>query len=248
MSLAEIMVFSLLLIMLTGGMYLLLVAGLRHVQQGQVYQTVQQQALIGIKALTSEISNARDDNNYLIYGPPTPSSIVMLSGFQPYPAPQDHFVYPDAPTGNDYPVVWQKWVGFYLGNATNGTRQLIKVEDPITGRAPSFPCYFCQQLTIPSCLDVSFPAYQTPTYPAAGAIMPVPTRPTAVPAGGNWGNARVVARNIYDLSFEPTNQIVPAGVTITLYAQDNTGSDRVNGTLIQRDTMVRYRVSAWLSN
>ncbi len=247
-SLAEVMIFMLLLGMLITGMYLLLVAGLRNVQRSSVYQETQTQAFKAVRALVNEIANARAENAYIIYDAPKSNRIAVLSGFLPYPGQQDRLIYPDAATNPvAYGVIWQKWVGFCRDAPTD---RLLRFEDARTGqRTANGRCYACVAHGIPTppgCLDVSFPSYKTPAYPAVtggvSSYIATPTPPNSATPGGNWDVAhmQVVARNIYSLEFEPAVTTIPTGIRITLYASDENSSNRV--------TQVRYQVTAWMMN
>lgn len=242
-SLAEVMVFCLLLMMLLGGMYLLLVAGMRTVMQSNAYQTAQSQALIGIRAMVGEISHARAVNDYLIYSPGSPS-IAFLSGFQPYPGGQDQLIHSKALTP-DCPVLWQKWVGYWLvpDPDLQGSFDLVRVEDVITGANATTRCFQCNADGIPRCLNTAFSPLSgyPPVVGGVGTLIARPARPAGPkPGGGNWANPKEIARNIYALDFEPGPSSAPLGVVVRLYAQDATASDKV--------TQVQYRVTAWPSN
>ena len=228
-SMAEIIVFTFLLLMLTTGMYLLLVAGLRTVQQTQAYQTAQQQATTGIRKLVGELSDARADNDFLLYSPGSSNGVRFLSANIPLPASSSHMVH----DGTSGAVIWQKWVGYYL----NG-QNLMRVEAPGSGT----PCAACTAVGIPNCLNAQF----DPSAPLP--VLTIPAVPTGASGGGAWAipasrkGTKVVARNITVLDFEPPNA-APVGVmglAVTLYAQDATASDKV--------TQVRYQITAWLQN
>jgi len=241
-SLAELMIFMLLLGMLISGMYMLLVAGLRNVQRSSAYQETQTQAFRALRTLVNEISTGRAESAYIIYDAPKSNRIAFLSGFQPYPRQQDRLIYPVAPTATGaYGVIWQKWVGFCRNSTTN---ELLRFEDPQTGqRTANGRCHACAAAPVvpnPGCLDVSFPSYKTPEYPTVGSYITVPTAPNGPTPGGNWRNVRQVARNIYSVEFEKAATDIPTGIRITVYASNDVASDRV--------TQVRYQVTAWMTN
>lgn len=112
MTLIELTIFSALLLFLMGGLYLLLVAGLRYTQQSEVYQTVQQQANIGMKKMLWELENSLAES---IYANTSPDPyIIFPSADQPLPAGAGQW---STDAAGD--LIWQKWVCFYHDSTDN---------------------------------------------------------------------------------------------------------------------------------
>lgn len=140
-SLIELAVASGLLMFLMGGLYLVMVGGTRHYQQGVVYQTVQQQAAIGMRKMVNELENTRAQSVYAL-DTPAPH-VIFPSADQPHPAAAGQWS--NDPGTNR--LVWQKWVCYYHDSVAE---ELVRTElllsplptdDPPVEGDPDYPDY-----------------------------------------------------------------------------------------------------------
>ncbi|MEW6279618.1 MAG: hypothetical protein AB1758_13400, partial [Candidatus Eremiobacterota bacterium] len=80
----ETLVASAILMLLLGGVYLLLVGGMRYYQQARSYRAAQQDAQLGLQAIVEEVQDTRAGTVVLDNSPPTPH-VIFLSANLPYP-------------------------------------------------------------------------------------------------------------------------------------------------------------------
>lgn len=109
-TLIEVMVASAVLLMLMGSLYLLMTAGLRYFMQGRAYQTVQQQSLIGLRAMLAELQDSRRTD--LEFSSVPVPHVRFLSPSPPYPNGNGP-VQSDPSSGK---ILWQKWVCYRVFN------------------------------------------------------------------------------------------------------------------------------------
>lgn len=109
-----------LLLGLLGSLYLLVLAGLRYFQQGEVSQTVQQQAGLGLRRLNDDLSMSNLAT--VTYGP-GPDHVFFLSPLKTSDQP-DYRLYTYDASGN---LEWHSWIGYVL----NPNGDLVRYEvDP----------------------------------------------------------------------------------------------------------------------
>ena len=102
-TLIEILVACSLLSFLLGGVFLLVQAGLRFLRQGEVQQTVHQQAQVASRRLTDELSNSDSGNIYF-----AADEVMFLSPEQLRNSP-NYRLY----TFSTGLLEWHKWVCYY---------------------------------------------------------------------------------------------------------------------------------------
>jgi hypothetical protein len=137
-TLIEVTIYSAVLIMLLGGLWVVVEGGMRFLRLSEAGQTVNQQAVIGLRKVLQELT-------------PASQASLDLPLTAPPPLPQDHvtFLSPESPEG-DPPgytfaggsdMEWRKWISIFQdGN------QLVRVEselgtfvtDPATVPIPDF--------------------------------------------------------------------------------------------------------------
>lgn len=116
-----------LLIFLLGALYLLLIYGMRYLRQGEVYQTVQQQALIAMRKVTVELANSNMAT--VSFGTAPTPHVIFLSLEKELTQP-DRWVY--SYNAGGLPL-WQKWVCFFLDGASGHVvRTEIPLASPVT--------------------------------------------------------------------------------------------------------------------
>lgn len=106
-----------LLLGLLGSLYLLVLAGLRFFQQGEVSQTVQQQAGLGLRRLNDDLSMS---NLATVTFGAGPDHVFFLSPLKTSDQP-DYRVYTYDASGN---LEWHSWIGYVL--SPNG--ELVRTE------------------------------------------------------------------------------------------------------------------------
>ena len=126
----ETLVAASILLLVFGAVYSVLRAGVRYLQQAEAYQTSQQQAVIGMRKMLSELQNSNlatiNVNPPIAPVPPVAPGVdhlVFLSAESPgsITGAMAH----DASTGA---LQWQKWVCFYR----NGNNELWRAEDALS--------------------------------------------------------------------------------------------------------------------
>ena len=135
-SLAELSVYSLLLSLLLGALYLLMASGMRYFRLGEAYQTVQQETVVGLRKLGDELANA--STNSVSYSNAPFPHVYFLSADRP----QNVAGQPTYDSAGD--LEWRKWVCYYHDVAG---RRLMRVEEalgtpqvvPVGAAAPAAP-------------------------------------------------------------------------------------------------------------
>lgn len=125
-TLVEMLVYMAILSLLLSGIYMLLVGGLGFVRDGSAYQTAQQQALVGMRWLSSETCNSTRVRRSPALGPTTNSThLIFLS---PDPIGGGSWTYSGAE------LEYQKYVCFFWDSASS---QLIRTEQALSSPAIS---------------------------------------------------------------------------------------------------------------
>ncbi|MGE0494936.1 MAG: hypothetical protein AB7S38_37360 [Vulcanimicrobiota bacterium] len=119
-SLAELSVYSLLLSLLLGSIYLLMHSGMRYFRLGEAYQTVQQETVVGLRKLSDELANA--STNSVSYSNAPFPHVYFLSAERP----QTVAGQPTHDPAGD--LEWRKWVCYYHDAAG---RRLMRVEEAL---------------------------------------------------------------------------------------------------------------------
>ena len=141
-TLVEILVACTLLTFLLGGVFLLVQAGLRFLRQGEVQQTVHQQAQVASRRLTDELSNSDSGNIYFA------SDEVMFLSPERLRDNPDYRLY----TFNGGLLEWHKWVCYYRTASRELHRAEIELPSQVT--VPPNPAF---ALTRPDFEAVSAP-------------------------------------------------------------------------------------------
>lgn len=134
-TLIEVSIYSAVLLLLMGGVYSVVVGGFRYLRLAQAQETVNQQALVGMRRMTTLLEGG-SQSNLVIGGAVDDQHIIFLSLSGPEPAD------PDVLTFTGVLPNWQKWVCFYK----NAQDQLVRAElpvgtpgpDPLAHAAPTF--------------------------------------------------------------------------------------------------------------
>ncbi|MCA9796481.1 MAG: hypothetical protein KC910_31955, partial [Candidatus Eremiobacteraeota bacterium] len=121
-SLVEVAVSMGLLLGLLGSLYLLMLAGMRFFQQGEVSQTVQQQAGLGLRRLNDDLSMSNLAT--VTYGA-GPDHVFFLSPLKTSDQP-DYRIYTYDGSGN---LEWHTWIGYIL----NANGDLVRTEVDLGG-------------------------------------------------------------------------------------------------------------------
>ena len=127
-SLPEALVCLGLLSILLTAIYGLVNLAFRHAKEAEVFETVHQQAIVGIHRISRELeitsaaSTAPTGADYLTFGSP----------HQPIGVP-NHETYTHDANGN---LEWYKWVTFYLDS---NSATVYRIETPLPSKSPSPP-------------------------------------------------------------------------------------------------------------
>ncbi|MBI3925356.1 MAG: hypothetical protein HY319_07455 [Armatimonadetes bacterium] len=115
-SLLELVVYCALLLLLLGGIYLLVTSGMRYLQLGTAYESVQQQSQVGVRKMVDEVGNS--SRAALFFDAVPTSHLILLSADRPLPD-QDPWTYASGQ------LQYRKWVCFYWNQAE---RTLVRSE------------------------------------------------------------------------------------------------------------------------
>ncbi|MBI3926961.1 MAG: hypothetical protein HY319_15605 [Armatimonadetes bacterium] len=103
-SLLELVIYCALLLFLLGGLHLLVTTGMRYLQLGTAYETVQQQSQIGLRKTVDEIANS---SRAAVHFDTAPTPHVILLSAERLLPDQEHWTY----SGTQ--LEYRKWVCFY---------------------------------------------------------------------------------------------------------------------------------------
>lgn len=126
----ELLVACALLLFLMGCLYTLLVTGLHYFQQARAYQDVQQQSLVGLRSVLSELQDSRP-GSWSYATAPVPHLIFLSASLENTVGPIQH-----DPASAE--VQWQKWVCFRL---TGGKLERTELVITPTINPPALPAY-----------------------------------------------------------------------------------------------------------
>ena len=116
-SILEVTVASGLLLVLTGGLYLVTIGGMRYFRHGEIYQTVQYESSLALTKMSREIENSRAE---CIFEEELPAPHIIFPSAD-LPQPADAGVWSN-PTGR---LQWEKWVCFYYDAPS---RRILRTE------------------------------------------------------------------------------------------------------------------------
>ena len=148
-TLIELAVYSGLLGFLLTGLYLITRGGLHYYRTSVAYQTVQQQALVALSKLTSELANS-DPRSVSLEGGQGGPNIKFLSA-DAYLDPGQPWAF-DAGTSR---LLWRKWVAYQRLPSLDLTRSELRVAPPTGVVVPPFPA---------APLLTAFPGIGTPAW------------------------------------------------------------------------------------
>lgn len=143
-TLPEVLVYATILLVLVGSIVAAVQGGLRYMRQGADYQEAQQQTLLGIKAITADLSKSttarRDPDPGLFPAPPPPPPNP------PLPDPTLRYFICLSPVPDPPAVDWtysgdqleyHAWICYYIDESTGLPGSLIRVRRPLPAPATS---------------------------------------------------------------------------------------------------------------
>lgn len=135
-TLIEVSVYSLVLLLLLGGVFMVVEGGLRYFRQAEAQETVNQQASIALARVRQELANASQSGVYLQKAPR--EHILFLSPFGKKGSGQDQYEY--GVDGSQ--VLWKKWVCFYVDSEDRLVRAESELSTPVLEPSDEKPLKF----------------------------------------------------------------------------------------------------------
>lgn len=123
-TLIEVAVVSAVILLLMSGVYTVVAGGMRYLRLAQAHQTVNQQAVVGMRRVISEVSCA--SQSALQHADLPRDYLLFLSPLAPGPAASTDYTY------NGTSLEWKKWVCFYLDDDNRLVRAELALPTPTT--------------------------------------------------------------------------------------------------------------------
>jgi hypothetical protein len=164
-TLIEVAVYSAVLLLLLGGVFMVVEGGMRYFRLAEAHETVNQQAVIAMGRIRGELANGSQTS--LNPGAAPQPHILFLSPFGMDGSGEEEYEY----GGNGTQVLWKKWVCFYRDGQSRLVRAEFDVPDVIDPSVPVVPDFAVDILPLPAqTLATNVSAVNFQFFPAPAVI------------------------------------------------------------------------------
>lgn len=144
-TLIEVAVYSSILLLLLGGVFMVVEGGMRYFRLASAHETVNQQAVIALSRVRAELANASQSSVVIDTSPQNYILFLSPFGLESSTDPADQIY-----EYQDNQLIWKKWVCFYRDSSERLVRAELDTPDENNPSTPPIPDFAGEILPLPT--------------------------------------------------------------------------------------------------